>query len=130
MVKKFLVFQARTHRFWRRRRFFFFFFSMMYSGKSGTRSRKKKAVLALFRASPSQARSRTINQFLSCTLFLGHCVDVLAEVVRLRALTFLTAQVDSELERLVSLLELELLEDDGDGFDVGVPAEILFLSAN
>ena len=84
MVKKFLVFQARTHRFWRRRRFFFF--SMMYSGKSGTRSRKKKAVLlvdlALFRASPSQARSRTINQFLSCTLFLGHCVDVLAEGVR------------------------------------------------
>ena len=26
----------------------------------------------------------------------------------------------------MSLVELELLEDDGDGFDVGVPAEILF----
>ena len=49
---------------------------------------------------------------------------------QLRALTFLTTLVDSELERLVSLVELELLEDDGDGFDVGVPAEILFLSAN
>ena len=65
MVKKFLVFQARTHRFWRPRRFFF---STMYSGKSGTRSRKKRRFsrfFGLLQVGPDHAGS--------ISFFPAHC---------------------------------------------------------
>ena len=51
-----------------RRRFFFFFFSMMYSGKSGTRSRKKRRFsrfFGLLQVRPDHARS--------ISFFPAHC---------------------------------------------------------
>ena len=90
------------------------------------KKRRSSRFFGLLQVRPDHARSVSFLHIVSWSLCRRPC----GSRAQLRALTFLTALVDSELERLVSLVELELLEDDGDGFDVGVPAEILFLSAN
>ena len=105
-------------------------FSMMYSGKAA-RDREKKGGSRAF-SGFSKSGQITHDQSVSFLYIVSWslCRRPCGSRAQLRALTFLTALVDSELERPVSRVELELLEDDGDGFDVGVPAEILFLSAN
>ena len=110
--------------------FLFFFFNDLFWQKRHAIEKKKGGSRAFSGFSKSgqitHDQSVSFLHIVSWSLCRRPC----GSRAQLRALTFLTAQVDSELERLVSLLELELLEDDGDGFDVGVPAEILFLSAN